>query len=308
MLRLCLSLLFLIPVWATDPVIFGRTYGHIPIPAYDKGHLLFLTEQKAFEVWRPNGYERFLATVDNLHGAGAMSAAVDSKGRLAVSFAYLGPNGFGAGIAYFDNTGRQTALIDTGKYLPAHVTYDHTGALWTFGWMRGDSGDGREAEEYMLFRKYVDGKETGRYISRSLFPKGLAPGAGQHGGWRLRAAADRIGAFAFVGQSSATQRWIEINLDGQLLGQYSTDDDFGGGTAFTGDAQLYRRIYAKPTKASHLQRLDHTSGTWQTVDTQAHDAILLGAEGKQLVYGEAQGPIRLQWIDQPSSGPLHQVK
>lgn len=308
MLRLWLSLLFLVPAWAADPVTFGRTYGSTPIPAYDKGHLLFLTENKVFEVWRPNGYDRFLATVDSPHGASAMSAAVDSKGRLAVSFGYLGANGFGAGVAYFDSTGRQTALIDTGKYMPAHVTYDHTDALWTFGWMRGESDQSREPEEYMLFRKYVNGKETGRYISRSLFPKGRAPGAGQGGGWRLRAAADRIGAFAFAGKTSDTQRWIEISLDGQLLGQYETDDQFGGGTAFTDDAQLYRRIYVKAPKASHLQRLDRTAATWQTVDTHAHDAILLGAEGKQLVYGETPGPIRLQWIDQPSSPQPNRVK
>jgi hypothetical protein len=84
-------------------------------------------------------------------------ALTDAKGR------------FG-GIAYFDQSGKQTRFIDTGKYLPAHIRFDAN--QWRCGPLVGSG------MPTMIFRKYSpEGKEMGHHIFRKLFPAGMTPGA-----------------------------------------------------------------------------------------------------------------------------------
>ena len=122
-----------------------------------------------------------------------------------------------------DRSGKEIRFVETDRYMPAHVCFDAKHALWTFGWQRDIARNGAEdSQDYFLFRKYsVDGKQLGAYALRSLFPKpGLEPGAPSGGLWRLRISDDRTGAIAYSGQTSGNPEWIEVGLDGGLIGRW----------------------------------------------------------------------------------------
>jgi hypothetical protein len=246
MARFLLSLLLLLPAWASEPtktVMFGRGSGAGPVPTFDQGYLLFIVRPAGVEVWGPDGSQRFFATVENPPGASVSSVAVDSDGSVAAGLAFLGSQGANGGIAYFDASGRQTRFVNTGKYMPAHVCFDRDHSLWTFGWQRDSSGDHEEPTDYMMFRKYsADGLEAGRYGPGSMFPaQGLQPGLASLGALRLRVANDRVGALAYFGKTSSENRdWIELGLDGRLIGKWPLGRDLHGGLAFTSDARLCR--------------------------------------------------------------------
>jgi hypothetical protein len=126
--------------------------------------------------------------------------------------------------------------------------------------------------DYFLFHKYSpDGKELGAYIRRSLFAKpGLEPGMGHTGGWVVRAAKDRIGAFVYPGMVSNDPVWIELDFNGNLLGSWHTGKPTMGGHAFTANARLFRTVLVSNGPQSvHvlLDEFDRPSACWKTVDT-----------------------------------------
>jgi hypothetical protein len=303
MARFLLSLVLLLPASATEPaktVFFGRGSQAMPVPAFDQGYLLFTMRTSGFEVWGPDGLLRFFATVENPPGASVTSLAVDSDGSIAAGCAYPGPQSFSGGIAYFDPSGKQTRFVDTGKYMPAHVCFDRNHSLWTFGWQRDSSGDREEHSDYMMFRKYsVDGEEAGRYGLRSIMPKtGLTPGAQSLGLWRLRVADDRVGALADSGQTSSENRvWIELGLDGHLIGKWNIGRDLQGGLAFTSDARLCRQTPGKTVPG--IECFDRRTGVWKNAGDAPVSGLLLGAQGDELVFSRDEGVIRLYWVKVP---------
>jgi len=171
MARFLLSFLLLLPAWAAEPtktVIFGRGPQSSPVATFDKGYLLFLMRPSSFEVWGPDGWLRFFGTVDR-PSASVWSVAIDADGSVAAGFAFMGPEGVNGGIAFFDASGAQTHIVETGKYLPANVCFDRNHSLWTFGEQRDSSGY-EDGHDYMMFRKYSpDGEEAGRYGSAYNF-------------------------------------------------------------------------------------------------------------------------------------------
>jgi hypothetical protein len=303
MARCLLSLLLLLPVWASEPtktVTFGRGSQGMPVPAFDQGYLLFTMLSGGFEVWGPDGLLRFVATVEDPPGASVTSLAVDSDGSVAAGFGYPGPQGFYGGIAYFNPSGKQTRFVDTGKYMPAHVCFDRYHSLWTFGWQRDPSDDHEQTRDYMMFRKYsAAGNETGRYGQRSIMPsRGLSPGGQSLGLWRLRAANDRIGALADSGKISSENRvWIELGFDGQLIGKRNMGRDLQGGMAFTSDARLCRQTLGK--KMPGIECFDRGTGVWKDAGDAPVGGVLLGAQGDELVFGRDEGVLRLYWVKVP---------
>ena len=297
MARFLLSLLLLLPAWAGEPdktVIFGHgVYG--TVPTFDQGYLLFTTHGPGFEVFGPDGLRRFFTSVENPPSvASVITVAVDSDGSVAAGFGFLGQQGISGGIAYFDSFGKQTRFVDTGKYMPAHVCFDRNHSLWTFGWQRQPSTDYDETRDYMMFRKYSDGKEMGRYGPRSIVP-GRTPGSTSLGQWRLRAADDRVGAIAVSGNFSENQIWIELGLDGRVIGKWPMGRDLQGGLAFTSSARLCRQTPPSKAKLPGIECLDRDTGSWKHAGGAPIPGLLLGADGDELVFGQNEGVLTLHW-------------
>ena len=301
MARFLLSLFLLLPAWAGEPgksVIFSHgAYGTAPI--FDQGYLLFTTHGPGFEVLGPDGLLRFFTSVENPPGASVVTVAVDSDGSAAAGFGFIGANGRSGGLAYFDSFGKQTQFVDTGKYMPAHVCFDRNHSLWTFGWQRDPATDASETRDYMMFRKYTDGKEAGRYGPRSIAP-GRSPGSSSTGQWRLRAADDRVGAIADVGQVfSYNQVWIELGLDGHVIGTWPMGRDLQGGLAFTSSARLCRQTPGGKAKMPGIECLDRDTGSWKHAGDAPVNGLLLGADGDELVFGRNEGVFTLHWAKIP---------
>lgn len=290
-----------------EVVYMGKYFERKPLPSFDKGHLIFLrAANDAVELYGPNGKLLYSASIKAPSAASAkvMSATIDMDGRLAVAVSYSGMHGLSGGIAFLDPSGRQTGFAETGRYLPAHICFAEDHSIWSLGWqrdlMRQDSED-REA--YPIFRKYSrEGKELGSYISRSLFPPGLAPGTDSIGLWRIRAAKDRIGAIAYSGRTSGNTEWIEINLNGDLIGRWRTEVP-DGGIAYTADGELYARMWEEH-KPLYLVVFDREDSSWRPLEDalptnlRYTDAgLLIGADGRDLVFSmRPAGGIRLQWF------------
>jgi hypothetical protein len=302
MARFWLPLLLLLPLWATEPektVTFGRGFQNTTMPAFDRGYLLFDTPLSGnLEIWGPDGQQRFFTTVENPPGASVYSLAVDSDGSVAAGLMFDGPQGVVGGIAYFDRSGKQTRLVETGKYMPVHVCFDGNHSLWTFGWQRNPLVDRQDRHDYMMFRKYShDGSETGRFGKRSILPgEGLAPGGTSLGSWRIRAADDRVGALAYSGKTSGNLSWIELGLDGHLIGQWPLGEHSYGGYAFTGDARLCRQVNGDTPK---IECFDRSAAAWKSAGDAPIRGVLLGAQKDELVFSQDEGMIQLWWVRVP---------
>ncbi len=287
-------------------VTFGRDYGSRTLPVFDKGYLLFTNEPSGIEVWGRDGRLVFQTILTSPPAARVMSLAVDSDGTVAVGVAYPGaPHGYIGGIAMLDRSGKELRFVETDRYLPSHVCFDAKHALWTFGWQRDMvQNSTADSQDYFLFRKYsVDGKQLGAYALRSLFPSpGLEPGHLSGGLWRLRSSDDRIGAIAYSGRTSEIPEWIEVGLDGGLIGHWKLGPNHGGGMAFTSRNGLCRQVNV----GGRIDCFDRVAQAWKTLgSTSANDengrplGILLGADGEYLVFGKEYGGLRLSWVHAP---------
>jgi len=232
-----------------------------------------------------------------------MSVAVDSDGTVAVGVAYSGAaHGFVGGIAMLDRSGKELRFVETDRYLPSHVCFDAKHALWTFGAIVQNRTE--DFQDYFLFRKYsVDGRQLGAYALRSLFPRpGLEPGGASGGLWRLRISDDRIGAIAYSGRTSEIPEWIEVGLDGGLIGHWKLGPHHSGGMAFTSRNGLCRQFDV----GGRIDCFDRAAQAWKTLGSvSANDengrplGILLGADGEYLVFGKEYGGLRLSWVRAP---------
>ena len=84
---------------------------------------------------------------------------------------------------------------------------------------------------------------------------------------------------------------MELDLDGKEIGRWTLGaerDGPGDQMAFTEDGRLFVRW------REQLLELDRKNAAWKPASVQ-HRALLLGAEGNQLVYAEGNG-LRFVWI------------
>jgi hypothetical protein len=291
-------------------VAYDRGFGN-SLPIYDNGYLFFITGPNSIEVWGPDGTLHFQTELTTPPGAHIMSAAVDGSGLIAVGVALsAAPYGYQGGIAFIDGSGKELRFVETGRYMPAHVCFDTNHALWTFGWQRDlVRNESEDTEDYFLFRKYsLDGNQLGAYVQRSLFPRpGLAPGAASGGFWRLRASGGRIGAVGYSGRTSGNLDWIEVGLDGNLVGKWKIGRYSGGGMAFTAKSGLCRRSFQEEHPV--IQCFDRMAQAWKTLGNMFANAedprllgFLLGADGDDLVFGSKEsGGLRLSWVGLPGN-------
>ncbi len=275
-------------------VSFGRTFGTDPLPAFDKGYLLYLKRPADLSVHAPNGVRLFDTTVRDPHGreVHVQSAAIDTDGTIAVASAFSGNQSDWidtGGIAFLDLSGKQTRFVPTGGYMPAGLGFDQEHFLWVVG--QGDKDD-------LLVRKVSkDGKEVGAYLAQSLFG-GLGFSAGL-GLWRVRAANDRVGLLAYAGTDHELE-WVELNLEGKLLGRWTLGARKDGGYAYTADGRLYGKSWDEKGKP-RLTVFDRAKRSWIPVQDRSGGAgqdlsmhLLLGADQNDLVF--TRDGAQLIWV------------
>jgi hypothetical protein len=221
----------------------------------------------------------------------------DADGNAAVGVtASGGPSGFLQGMLFLDRTGRQTAFIDTGRYVPAHLAIASDRSIWTLGWQQdADRPPYADREDDMTVRHYsADGKEMKACLPRSSFPAGLEPGTSGPG-VHIEVTRDRVAILAYSGRTGGNAEWIELSPDGSLIGRFRIDSvvPHVALASFTVDDHVYLSGLR-----GELFTLDHTSQTWKSVVKQGD--VFMGADGDNLVYMKgAKGPIQLQWFNQP---------
>lgn len=228
-------------------------------------------------------------------------AVFDPKGGLAYQINVTAPDGSPANLA-------ETAAADTDGTVLAPISYGSIGH-WSGGIVVLNQ-DGK------LVRKYSsDGKLIGSFLARSLFPPGLPP-AGTAVGW-IRASHDRIGMMVYPGQIANNPEWIELDLEGNLMGRWKLGPQFTadpvthnetyslGAFAFTSDGRLFAQTNTCPALyhcSDRLVLLDRDTSAWKAVADNPVDGshLLLAADGNDLVVWDRSqsntGGVQLQWV------------
>jgi len=293
-----------LPAWSANgpvsessaPAIIGRI-----MPGFYSGYL-FSCEGDDITLFAPDGRISTLRIEGRGNGRVKVeSVAVDSDGTLAIAWVDQ-PN---AGIDIRDSSGNLVRSIDTGRYLPMHLSFaDHSvgdHSLWAFGWQwDADKEWGFAAKDYQTVRKYsMDGKEIGAYLPRSFFPPGLQPGEERWQERRITVTGDRVGIEATSGNLGSHREWIELGLNGDLLGRWKLDlSDTPGGVAFTSANQVYQPRWDPEAKSRRVFRLNREKSTWEAVS--APNLLLYGSDGDKLVFAESDGFVmHLSWYPQP---------
>jgi hypothetical protein len=213
-------------------------------PLFDKGYFIQLKDNPGmppdgYDLWAPDGslsYHVEILAPDGTHGR-LRDVAIDTDGAAIVAMSYGGYGGMGrikgGGISIVDPSGKQTQFIATDRWLPAHLCFGPDHSIWVSGTQfaplrEGDHIDRSLSSGYQLVRKYSrDGKMIGEFLPRSTFPPGLSPAdAGS-----IRAAENRIGVLVYPGDLANFPEWIELDLDGRLMGRWKLGPD----TAFDRD-------------------------------------------------------------------------
>src|SRR5579872_5804250 len=156
---------------------------------------------------------------------------------------------------------------------------DHS--LWSVGWQRDVAESGHPDKQYMTVRKYLpDGKEAGAYLPRLLFPPGLEPAvkSWQNSG-SITVAHDRVGLWVYSGEVGTKTEWVELDLNGNLLGRWRLDQ-LAGNTrvALTTDGHVFVQNLGAKDKMHEFNTLNRESSTWQPVESPP-SSWLEGADG-----------------------------
>ena len=270
----------------------GATFDHGYVVAWDLVHVHSAT------LYSPEGKRLFdvssFRLPDGTKTAAPTSVAVDTDGVSAL--VYWIERDPRSGIAILDDSGNQMRVIQTQPFRPSQVCFAPDHSIWTFGdqWKDGDL----PVPDFMTFRHYSrDGKLLGSFVPRSSLPGWEGMGLDQVVGptvglWRLRAAKDRIGAALRVGPFK--EAWVELNLDGGLIGQWTYTQSNEEGvfpSAFDSTGLLYGRHWINGKNVG-ISILDKSTSTWRPVSSLPNGRVL-GADGTRLVY---QSGDQLRWI------------
>lgn len=282
-----------------ETVVFsGRSFGVEPVPIVDKGQLIYLSSSNNIEVYDRNGLLRFHAFVVDAAGhavAGLNSAALDTEGNVAVTAAFTTDRGSVGGIVILDPNGNPKRVLTTGRFGPTFVCFAPQGDLWAFGWQKDADDPSREdRKDYaQVWRFSRDGREAGKYLPRSEFPGWAPPFGPGRGFWRVQALQDRIGAFIYPHHSDLEPQWIEMGVDGKLIGRWATGEMPNGGFAYTSDARLFSKEWRENGKVPVLKTFDRSTGTWVPIhhpeNSEFTHGLLLGSDGEELVFANRYG-------------------
>jgi len=273
--------------------------GNRLVPAFHKGYIYWIGlagPANQVTIYAPDGHLAFSFQTQN---GNAESVAVDTDAGMAVAWGTKE----GGGIEFRDNSGTLRQTVRTGRYFPAHLSFAEDHSLWSLGWQRDASREGTpDRQGYMTVRKYLpNGKEAGAYLPRSLFPPGLEPGmeSWQRSG-SIVVAHDRVGLWVYSGDNGDLTEWVELDLNGNLLGRWRLDQFSGKArVALTTDGHVFVQDYDQRAKAHWLHKLNRDSSTWQPVEA-APSGRLEGADGDALVFSDlGLGPMHVRWYQHP---------
>ena len=279
-----------------EQVYQGAGFAGQLIPRFERGYLLFAKRPCQLTVYHPSGRLLFTQTLQGPKGmaCSAIQAAVDSDGTFAVGISYAVPEGYAGGIVLLGANGKQTAVIETKRFMPSHVAFGPDHSIWSIGWQRDavqhEIGD---REDYAIVRRFNrEGRPTGAFLQRSLWPGKGDPVYAHGGHWSLAVAKDRLGAFV---RSNEVHEWIEWNFDGQLISRTPLPEE-PSGRAYTVSGKLYATL----RDSQKLVVLDTQSQTWKPVPEPVERfKLLLGADGDELVFttlNSSVGTAELVWF------------
>jgi hypothetical protein len=278
-----------------------------PSPTFDHGYVFAwdLLHVHSSTLYSPEGKRLFdissFKLLDGTKTAAPTSVAVDTDGISAL--VYWIEHDPRSGIAILSNNGEQLRVIQTQPFRPSQVCFAPDHSIWTFGdqWKDGNL----PVPDFMTFRHYSrDGRLLGSFVPRSALPAWEGMGLDQVVGpsvglWRLRAAKDRIGAVLRVGPFK--DAWVELNLDGALIGQWTYTDsreEAVSPSAFDSTGLLYGRHW-KDGEYVGISVFDKSTSTWKPVPLLPNGR-LLGADGTRLVY---QNGDQVRWIQGLNTEP-----
>ena len=269
-------------------------------PGFYNGYLYWCEPHNVLTLYAPDGDHVSVVIEGRGHGYDSVqTVAIDPDGTLAVGWSDRPDNG----IEIRDMSGNITRSIDTGRFVPAHLSFGVDHSLWAFGWQRNAIDPAYPAKDYLAVRNYsLDGKEIRAYLWRSAFPAGMDPGYTQCQERRITVTSDRIGIEALSGRDSGQREWVELDLNGNLMGRWRLDRSYRfPGVVFTADNQAYVHRYDEDTKSVLVLRLNRDKGQWELVKSPAPKATLYGSDGDKLVFWDNStgGALHMSWYPQP---------
>jgi hypothetical protein len=287
---------------------------------FDKGYFFQMKDYvgappDGYSLWDREGklvYQLDIIAPDGTPGHLRQDAAVDTDGSAIVPISYGGYGGKGhvkgGGIVLVNPAGKQTQFIDTELWLPAHACFALDHSIWVAGTQFDSKGDHALRQDYQLIRKYSrDGKLMGEFLPRSLFPSGLPPTESG----RIQAASNRIGVLLHPGMVSNEPEWVELDLNGKLMGRWklgpsSTGDPDAhreiyslGQLAFTADARLFAQPHDAASKKYQMKIFDRSTSSWQSTNAVAIPparAYLVGADGNKLAFESRSDSVQIFWV------------
>jgi hypothetical protein len=276
---------------------------HARLPVYDNGYLIvtYSPRDSALTVYGPDGARVFDTLVKLPHGESPNlgNSAADTDGTIAVTVTYTSSQTYSGAIVLFNRIGHQTNVIDTGAYLPSALAFDADHNLWAAGWQR-------DSQDYFIFRKFSHtGADAGSFVRRSAFPAGLDPGHVPLGEKGVHVASGRVAALLASGNSGDLHEWVELDLNGKLLGRWRMDHLFGVNLAFTSDGNIYGNTPLEKEKAVHLTVFDRSTASWKTIPDDIHvDWLMMGAAGDEIVvWDQGSDPMLLRYLLPGAPGP-----
>jgi hypothetical protein len=278
-------------------------FADAPIPVFRHGYLVTFPPTSgpfnSFSVFAPDGRLAFEKTIELPGGGSSVSVAdvdLDADGNVAVAAHAPGSGGCMLHVVLvLDRTGRQTGLINTGCFVVGHLAMGPDHSIWTLGWERASGTTDEDWQDYMIVRRFtMDGKQVSAFLPRSLFPKGLEPGA-PGGDLGIQVTPDRVGVLVYAGTIGTKREWVELDLNGNIVERLRVDSVRSPTQfAFTAD----NHVYFQGEGSGPLFTLDNASHALKSVPNQSTN--LMGADGNDLVYKEGCcGEIQLQWFNQP---------
>ena len=264
---------------------------HQPLPGFYGGYAFVVDRPSYVKLYSPNG-DPVLATP--LPYASVMSVAVDSDNTIAIGYTSKGLGG----IDLLDTKGNRLDFFSTGTYLPSHIAFGNDHSVWIFGWQTHGIDPLLNTPEYMSVRHYTrSGVQTGAYLPRSLFPKGLEPACE---GWQKQGiyiANDRIGLLACSGMNEANPEWVELDFNGNLIGRWHVGSVHRR-VALTQDGHVYSQDTVNGSNQVYV--LDRATGAFQPAPWAVPKATMYGADGDELVFADWNTmPMHFHWYKQP---------
>lgn len=259
--------------------------GSLAAPTYESGYVLDWDSPaySKFTLYAPDA--RLLYSLpDRRPGTFFFEAwAVDADGTAVRAYRDRAQQGY---LDVLDTAGHVTRVIETGAYVPTHVTFAPDHSIWTVGFA---SDYAQRGEDFHVVRHY---SRTGQKLAESVAWSEIAGDENAYtalpaviGGRRLFTARDRIGFFSHA--SEGHPKWIEVSFAGKLLGQYDLtvpDGQFFTPVAMTESGNVYARISTQEHFVSYGY-LDKSNGDRRRVSGYPHER-LIGTDGDDLVFAQ----------------------